>query len=158
MTLKEQLAIIKKHQESLPVHVVPIATDLDVDVYRASNWPDILSGMIKRRAVGSCKYDIYVNANHHEHRRRFTIAHELAHLILHKPSIGDGITDDALYRSGLSSRMEAQANRMAANILMPWELLEPWLERETIDIAELASVFNVSQSAMSIRLGVPYED
>ena len=31
----------------------------------------------------------------------------------------DGIVDDALFRSVLSNRTEAEANRLAANILMP---------------------------------------
>lgn len=85
------------------------------------------------------------------------VAHEVAHHVLHLDSIGDGITDDALYKSGLSNRQEAQANRLAADILMPWKLLDPLLDNGEANITELADIFLVSKSAMSIRLGVPYE-
>ena len=156
-TLAKQLEIIESHQKVAPVHVVPIAKDLGVDAYRAKNWPGNLSGMIRRDPDNEDRFANYVNASHPETRRRFTIAHELAHLILHKGLIGDGITDDALYRSGLSNKVEAQANRLAARILMPWELIDPMINEGKTDIETLAAAFNVSLSAMSIRMGVPYE-
>jgi predicted transcriptional regulator len=44
---------------------------------------------------------------------------------------------------------------MAADILMPWHLLRPILDRGESDIASLAERFKVSRDAMAIRLGVP---
>jgi len=117
------------------------------------SWPDSMSGMIRKEG-DDCK--IYVNKSHFETRRRFTIAHEIAHFILHKDLIGDGIVDDALYRSNLSNKIEAQANSFAAEILMPWDLLNKYLPTYN-NVSDLARIFNVSKSAMSIRLGVPYE-
>ena len=155
MTLEDKMKLITEHQTQPPVPVVTIAKALGLGVYRARGWPDELSGMIKRTDNGT--YNIYVNASHAKTRRRFTVAHEVAHYVLHRDSIGDGITDDALYRSGLSNRQEAQANRLAADILMPWKLLDPLLDNGEASIAELADIFLVSKSAMSIRLGVPYE-
>lgn len=157
MTLDDQMQVIKRHQGKAPVPVIRIAHALGLQVYRASRWPNGLSGMIKRIEDEGQEYNIYVNASHPETRRRFTIAHEIAHYILHRDSIGDGITDDALYRSGLSNRLEAQANRLAADILMPWTLLDPIIDEGNTDIPDLARIFNVSESAMSIRLGVPHE-
>jgi Zn-dependent peptidase ImmA (M78 family) len=153
MTLDTQLEIIKRFQTEPPVHVVPIAEALGLEVFKVPGWPDNLSGMI-RKEEDSC--NIYVNASHHIHRRRFTIAHEIAHFILHKDLIGDGIADDALYRSNLSNKIEAQANSFAADILMPWHLLNPLLA-QVDNISTLAELFHVSKSAMSIRLGFPYE-
>lgn len=65
---------------------------------------------------GTSGVAIYVNKGHHVNRRRFTTAHEIAHFILHQDFIGDGIADDGLYRSKLSNAMEAQANKLAADI------------------------------------------
>ena len=155
MTLDGQMQVIMRHQDKAPVPVVLIAKELGLSVYRVRGWPDDLSGMIKREEDGA--YNIYVNAGHANTRRRFTIAHEIAHYVLHRSSIGDGITDDALYRSGLSNYQEAQANRLAAQILMPWELIDPMIDQGVTNIEDLANAFNVSRSAMSIRLGVPYE-
>lgn len=156
-TLNEQLVIIRKHQIKPPVDLIAIARDLDLSIFRAKGWTDELSGMIKKAPDKPEHYNIYVNANHTENRRRFTIAHEMAHFILHRDLIGDGIVDDALYRSKLSNNIEAQANRQAADILMPFHLINPLIDSGITDIQNLAERFHVSASAMSIRLGVPYE-
>jgi predicted transcriptional regulator len=159
MNLSDYSQIIKRHQESAPVKVVPLARECGLEVYNNTALPNDISGMIRRDATmgGKAGYAVIVNGNHHAHRRRFTIAHEIAHFVLHRDLIGDGIQDDALYRSSLSGRVEAQANRFAAEILMPWDLLNPAITSGTNDVAELAQMFSVSKSAMSIRLGVPYE-
>lgn len=50
--------------------------------------------------------------------KRFTIAHEIAHLLLHRPILREGVTDDVLYRSPhLGGTQETEANKMAADIL-----------------------------------------
>jgi Zn-dependent peptidase ImmA (M78 family) len=159
LTVLDAQEVIRRHQRTVPVQVVPIAEDLGLKVYRQKNWPDNLSGMICRDADkgGSSGYAIFVNANHAETRRRFTIAHEIAHFALHRHLIGDGIKDDALYRSGLSGAIEAQANAMAADILMPWHLVNAEIASGHDTVPLLASVFKVSRSSMSIRMGVPYE-
>jgi len=76
--------------------------------------------------------------------------------VLHDTLIGDGISDDGLYRSGLRNTMEAQANQYAADILMPWDLVNRTIRKGVDDIKDLPKTLNVSGSAMSIRLGVPY--
>jgi len=78
---------------------------------------------------------------------------------LHEEFIGDGITDDILYRSEISDWKEAQANRLAADILMPDDLVSAWLDRARAlgveDITSyLAEKFEVSEGAMRIRLGL----
>ncbi len=159
LTVEQADKIIARYQSSPPVNVVAIAGDLGVKVYRLSNMHDSISGMIRRDKVrgGESEYAIFVNAEHSELRRRFTIAHEIAHFILHRDLIGDGIQDDVLYRSGLSGTIERQANKYAADILMPWDLVNAAVSRGNDSVEELAKIFQVSKSAMSIRLGVPYE-
>lgn len=87
-----------------------------------------------------------------------TAAHELAHLLLHREEIGSGIEDDVLYRSSLSDRREHQANRLAADILMPEALLtearEAAEEKGVGDVAlYLSDLFAVSEAAMRIKVG-----
>jgi Zn-dependent peptidase ImmA (M78 family) len=63
--------------------------------------------------------------------------------------------DDALYRSNLSTREEAEANRLAADILMPRHLIARYIKTYGFaDPGFLASTFKVSEAAMRIRLGV----
>ncbi len=152
----EQLKIIRRHQVEPPVNVVGIALDLGVEVFEDDKLPDHISGLLTHDDDG---YFIIVNASHHPNRKRFTVAHEIAHFIRHRHAIGDGIQDNALYRSHLSSRQETEANRLAADILMPWELISNLVESvPDPTVAFLASELKVSKSAMSIRLGVPLED
>lgn len=156
MTLKEALDVMERHHAGdLPVQTVNFAGDLGIPVYRVPNWANTISGMIKRTDDTEGGFSIYVNASHPVTRRRFTIAHECAHAMLHPELIGDGIVDDGLYRSGLSNSVEAQANRMAADILMPRSRLNELIQQGTTDVHSLAESFWVSEQAMAIRLGVP---
>ncbi len=93
---------------------------------------------------GNGEYAIYSNGKDPKVRRRFTYAHELAHFLLHKEHIGDGLRENPLFRSILSNQQEIEANKLAADILMPLPILN-----------ELAEIFDVSRSAMLIRLGIP---
>lgn len=140
-----------------PVNVLSIAKLFGIRVYRVPNWEDGLSGMIKMSEEdgGSSGYAIYVNAEHSEKRRRFTVAHEVAHFVLHKNLIGDGVVDDGLYRSGLSNLIEMEANNLAARILIPGVLLRKFLnDEENYSVEKLSEKFNVSPQAMAIRLRV----
>ncbi|MEM6372654.1 MAG: ImmA/IrrE family metallo-endopeptidase [Pseudomonadota bacterium] len=157
LTYPEQLAVIQRHQATAPVQTVTLASDLGLSVWHVPNWPDDLAGKIVRSADqgGASGYAIYVNKGHHVNRRRFTTAHEIAHFILHRQFIGDGLVDDGLYRSRLSNSMEAQANKLAADILMPRHLLNQQIANGVTTVAQLAAIFQVSESAMSIRVGAP---
>lgn len=156
--IAEKRAIVNSMLSVAPVQTVPLARMLGLEVYHTDAWTDDISGMILKSKDfgGESGYAIYVNAKHHVSRRRFTTAHEIAHYVLHEDQIGDGITDDALYRSELSGPIEAQANRYAADILMPWTLINQAMDSGLKSVADLAAHFQVSKSAMSIRLGVPY--
>lgn len=156
MVLDRQKEIIRERQRSAPVQMVPLANDFGIKVYKM-NWDrnSGLSGLIRRNPESPEEFEIYVNQNHSQQRRRFTIAHEIAHALLHPFEIGDGLQDDALLRSGLPQSIEFQANRMAADLLMPWHLLRPKLDSGATDVNWLAHEFDVSPQAMAIRLGVP---
>ncbi len=159
MTKSQCHEVIRGHQNDPPVQMIPIAEELGISVFRVKGWPDEVSGQIIRdpKDGGSRGYAINTNAGHAVTRRRFTIAHEIAHFVLHRHLIGDGIQDDALYRSGIGSPLEAEANRLAADILMPWHLVRGAIRGGSESVETLARRFHVSRSAMSIRLGVPWE-
>lgn len=151
------MSIIKKYQNSAPVDILAIANELKIKIYKSTGGIESLSGKIIKDSEmgGESGYAIFVNAKHIPERQRFTIAHEIAHYILHKDLIGDGIVDDALYRSGLSNKEEVMANKLAAEILLPWHLINLEMNEQNLTIPKLAEKFQVSISAMSIRLGIP---
>ena len=146
---------ILRRQEALPVRLSDLAKDLGVRLV-ASTLPAGVSGEIRPNEVGG--YVISVNRHDSARRQRFTVAHEIAHYLLHRDQIGQGITDDALYRSSLSDSREAEANRLAADILMPRGAIATAVakigavERDEL-VAKMADEFGVSEIAMRIRLG-----
>ncbi|MDE0104352.1 MAG: ImmA/IrrE family metallo-endopeptidase [Bryobacterales bacterium] len=153
----EHRLILARHQEAVPVNIKAIADDLGLKVHHTRDWSDDVSGQIVRsdRHGGSSGYAIFLNRRHSPNRKRFTLAHEIAHFLLHPQFIGDGIQHDGLYRSGLSTPLEVQANKMAAEILMPKTQLL-WAFHEGVnDVGDLAKRFRVSRAAMAIRLGIP---
>lgn len=151
MTWDEQNNIIKSNQSDYPVKIIKLANDLDISVYSTSFKNNISGAILKK----DNKYVIYINEKDNKNRQRFTIAHEIAHFLLHRDKIGDNLTDipsGIMYRSRLSNIYEKQANRLASEILIPFKLLRNLLIENTTDISKLANLFGVSKEAIRIRL------
>lgn len=146
--------IIEQHQDTAPVRLSQLARALGVPVKAATLGPGI-SGEIRPQDDG---FIIRINRHDPSKRQRFTVAHELAHFLLHADQIGaGGISDDVLYRSSLSDKREAQANRLAADILMPDNLVlasvDEAREKGVGDLVLfLAEQFSASEGAMRIKL------
>ena len=147
-------ARIDDFQKSLPgdpVNIVKLAESFGLEVWRAELSQGI-SGVIRKEGDG---YAIYANKNESSTRRRFTYAHELAHYFLHRDDIGDGLHENVLFRSHLNNDQEIQANKIAAEILMPMRMVSELAETKKYGVRELANIFGVSRSAMLLRLGIP---
>lgn len=149
--------------EDLPVPIERIAKSLGAKV-RSSPLDDELSGFVYIKQGVPI---IGVNALHHPNRQRFTIAHEVAHLHLHRDYITsevhvDKTFSEVLKRDGSSAsgtaRLEIEANQFAAALLMPSFMLEELLDESPIDIEdedsleEWARKFKVSKAALQYRL------
>jgi hypothetical protein len=150
--------VIAKHQQAAPVDVVGIANELGLRVWEMPSLPPTISGKIFRDPLngGESGFSIAVNASEHSTRKRFTIAHEIAHFILHRNHLESGdVVDDAMYRSKLTSQEETQANNLAAQILMPGQLIQALIKAGYTQPEQLAEKLEVSPTAMKIRLGVP---
>ena len=105
---------------------------------------------------------IGVNSSHPETRQRFTIAHELGHVLLHKEeSLHVDETASIRFRdeeSSLATKSdEIEANQFAAELLMPEHLVTEEIAKlpdadpeDAIPI--LAERFQVSEQAMTLRL------
>lgn len=137
------------------LHVAPVdlngmAGALGLSVVQDRSLPNEISGRIER--VGTDGFRITVNGRHPLNRRRFTLAHEIGHYVLHRDLIGDGITDDALYRSALNDDFERQANRFAADVLMPARLVREAFRAGIRSFVALAKHFLVSADAARIRM------
>ncbi len=148
--------------KSPPAPVEKIAKALGAQV-RFAPFDDELSGMVH---IKDGLPIIGVNALHHPNRQRFTIAHELGHLELHRDMITAAVHVDkafpALMRDSNSAtgmeKIEIQANQFAAALLMPCAMIREALAGRQFDIEdegpleELAKKFKVSKQALEYRI------
>ena len=142
-----------------PIPVDEVARTLGAQI-RYSPLEGELSGMTfreKNRVV------VGVNSLHHPNRQRFTIAHEIGHMLLHK---GKEIHIDRAFlvslRDAVSSQAvdqeEIDANRFAAELLMPRHMLIEDLKEREIDyenekdLRPIAAKYRVSLQALTFRL------
>ena len=118
-----------------------------------------MSGMLYREGP---RVVIGVNSAHAKTRQRFSIAHEIGHLLLHegRPMFidRDGRLDRRDEVSALGTDTEEiEANRFAAALLMPRPLLAEAVGRlhrngQAVSPEVLAKRFEVSVQAMEYRL------
>lgn len=146
---------------SPPIPVERIARDLGAHLTFEPFDRD-MSGMLFRDGD---RVIIGINSTHASVRQRFSIAHELGHLVLHE---GRPMFVDRTVRINFRDRdaahgtdqEEVEANNFAASLLMPREMLIGAMRRKvesknhdsTLLIQRLADDFNVSPQAMEYRL------
>lgn len=144
-----------------PIPVESIAKDLGIRLqFEPIEGKDEISGMLfkdgNRTIIG-------VNSAHPKTRQRFTIAHEIGHLLLHRGELFlDANISFRDSRSSLATdQEEIEANSFAAELLMPRELLKAEVQKRVIKygsvstdllLEELIVVFDVSKQAMEYRL------
>lgn len=147
--------ILLRFQQNAPVNVIGFAAALGINVWEL-HLPSNVSGKIWKDSQngGTSGFSIGVNASESFVRKRFTVAHECAHFLLHRNRITNELVEDTMYR-GLGGREEAQANKLAADILMPYPLIQKLMASGITDVDELAKALQVSGPAMRIRIGIP---
>lgn len=146
---------------SIPVDVFEIARQKGITVTPVNTLGEV-SGLF---VINDKMSHISYNANEPETRQRFTVAHELAHSLLHSKHIPLFVDkpEKIFYRNIDSSsgeyQMEREANAFAAALLMPNALLQGELKKSALDMDmasnltdHLAKRFNVSEQAMTFRL------
>ena len=148
-----------------PVGIEQLAIVMGLAV-RYETFEDAVSGFLLAKDSSGT---VFINKSHHPNRQRFTIAHEIGHYKLHFQSKERLFYDTkfSLYHRAKPTDNttatttpveEKEANIFASHILMPDSMLKKvFLERTNLfgdesDISLLASLFQVSEIAMSIRL------
>jgi Zn-dependent peptidase ImmA (M78 family) len=149
-----------------PVPVDRIAKGLGAQL-RFSPLDDELSGMIY---ISDGTPIIGINSLHHPNRQRFSIGHEVGHLVLHRKLISGKVHVDKEFRIQLptlnrdatsalgTDKIEIQANRFSAELLMPtaWFLqaiaTKPFDIDNEAPLEEIARKFKVSRQALDFRI------
>ena len=159
---------------TVPTDLDRVLASLTVHVHEEDMETDV-SGIL---IIKGEQRHILLNKTHGESRKRFTIAHELGHLMLHdddgKANVNgermfidhqirvyqraDSVATNSSKQSDslTTPEQETEANAFAAALLMPsHHVVRASLERDLFDeisVATLAKTFAVSDQAMSIRL------
>jgi Zn-dependent peptidase ImmA (M78 family) len=146
-----------------PVDVERVARHLGLKIAYAELGQDV-SGLLISKGATSV---IAVQAADAPNRKRFTIAHEIAHFHLRHQfepgehvhvDHGHAITPRNSHSSTGEDLKEIEANQFAACLLMPSRLVEARIKalRTTslrdFHVTLLANEFQVSEQAMTIRL------
>lgn len=146
--------------QSLPVDPAVLAKKLGIKVFSAPLKMD-LSGVLIRSS-GDVPL-IYVNENDAPARQRFSVAHEIGHYVLHSDLKGDFSdtrdeislnfrrTEESDDQDEARRRREIQANKFAASLLMPGEVLRRVIKKND-DLSDLAEIFGVSIAAIGYRV------
>jgi Zn-dependent peptidase ImmA (M78 family) len=141
-----------KNSTNLEINLEEIAQKQNIRIIEEI-LPDKISGFFYRK---NGNLAICINKDHGIHRKRFTLAHELGHHVLHSNEslhYDKNPSEEAIYfRSDVSSSEETEANHFAAELLMPQELVSKCIDNGITTIPDLADAFNVSEDAMNYRL------
>lgn len=160
---------------SAPINLDELVRILDVEVSHEFDFDRMgYSGRISWTEARDTA-EIWINPMDGEKRQRFTLSHELGHLFRHmipdyeNVELAEGFSDKPFqfHRDGTTSSVESEANKFAAELLMPSHLVRHHaseladehrnsngkigISRETF-ITRMADAFDVSSQAMEIRL------
>lgn len=145
-----------------PIPVEDIAASLGAQI-TYSNFKNEVSGLLIRHKNSIM---IGVHSKQTPARKRFTIAHEIGHLIMHEPDPNQHVHIDKLFQVHLRSKTsstaedvaEIEANAFAASLLMPRQMLWDDVDENLLDfedpklVRSLAEKYQVSTQAMTFRL------
>ena len=142
--------LISDYSLNPPIDLISICNDLGIKV-KEVDFDDDLSGMLAKKTI-------YISTNIHENRKRFTLAHELGHFLIHKKQDNSykGVRFRSEHISSQEKNEEREANHFASLLLMPTKFIKEELKdiKEFSEefILDLAKKYKVSSIAMTIRL------
>lgn len=119
-----------------------------------SERPDSFVAQMLRKASEKGlkeKYFIFINNQVPLVRKRFTIAHEIGHIVLKHFERSEFIY--VFHKGECQNYFEEEANLFAGELLVPYSFLKQAIFHYNIrDIHSLAKFFNVSEQVMSIKV------
>ena len=134
-----------------PVDLQVIVRAHGLEYEEVDTFPETVDAMIVQDGT---KVYAAVNAKHHIHRCRFSLAHELGHYFLHPDGMPEeGVTIDnppsEESEIGTKGPGEVEADLFAGELLVPLEMLKAHRGKS---IPELSKVFLVSEQVISIAI------
>jgi Zn-dependent peptidase ImmA (M78 family) len=161
--MDELQVILKARQFCRGIGITLIPVDLE-ELAAAANATIKVAGDLADDESGQTtqfkgKNIIIVNGSHREERQRFTVLHEIAHIILGLPSAhhGERLTTNTLLRYGRRPQEEIFCDVFAAECLLPYEFFVKDVGDLDISMAAvkaLAEKYRASMTATCSRFAV----
>ena len=171
---KQSYSILDDLINAIPVNIESLIRSAGIELDKNASQEKIRHG-VNRSNIGNIgeirkegdSYKILVLGSDHYYRKRFTMAHELGHFMLHQNKIDKlgSIADNDSYRDSehldqMTQEEEREANAYAAKILMPEDVIKKVFADakinhngdEEVIIDEMSKMFQVSKHAMGLRL------
>ena len=149
-----------QHVSVSELYTLATANNLETDPINIKGLAKALGLKIKPRILAEetsghlekidNEWVVTVNLLHHPRRQRFTLAHEIAHYILHRDR-SDSFIDGKFFRSDEKNPMEREADSFAAELLMPEAEFRNFVKSESSTVEDIANHFEVSSLAVRIR-------
>ncbi len=124
-----------------------LATEMGIDVHEGP-----ISGCDGWVLSGPAGVLIRLNSGASKNRRRFTLAHELGHLLLGVPTVVGETVYDSLKSNDAEER---QVNELASELLLPKSIVQQALPSTPVvaeQLRKLARKANISELAVAIRV------
>jgi hypothetical protein len=141
---------IKNAPVSLRVIIGHLQKEYDLGVYPNSSFSDQLSAIlvtVQDESLAIRRDEIHFNQNHSWHRKRFSIAHEIGHLLFNTSHSEAG---SGFYEA--KSPSETEANQFASELLMPLKFIKVDLKVSGVTVDDLAWKYIVSKEAMGWKI------
>lgn len=142
--------LVNNDMYNIPVDPIKIAKTYDIDVYEGK-LDNKIAGAI-RYYKDKNKFEILVNKSNPMTKKRFTIAEELGYYILHEDKLKMEEVHINLIDKTINEE-EKEVEYFAGALLVNKTLLEN-VYNSNSTILELAQLFKVSISSMTLRLNV----
>ncbi len=150
--LRPSASDVRERADHHGIHLIPLDIKRTIEMYGLiiSREPmeDDISGYLERRGDD---WIIGVNTFHHPRRQRFTLAHELAHYLLHRGEQTRFVDTAFLRRDINSDPMEREADRFAGELMMPESDFRSAVQEGLRNVSDLANRFGTSQIAIRVR-------
>ncbi|HEV8407793.1 MAG TPA: ImmA/IrrE family metallo-endopeptidase [Sphingomicrobium sp.] len=133
--LRARALVNKVAPGSLPVVLEPYASEVDAKIKIDKSLSDDEDGYSMQLPNG--KFGICVNGNQKPERQRFTICHELAHIVLGLPSDHAGSPSWSYSKRHPN---EILCDVFAAELLLPYKLFKPFVDDADYSLATISSL------------------
>jgi hypothetical protein len=160
--MDELIAVVRAREfvRQAGITMIPIEIDRYLKAAKATyrvrdDFPDDVSGNTAPIAGRHC---IFVNGKHSLERQRFTILHEIAHIVLGLRSVHESlISSAALLSYAKRPAEEICCDAFAAECLLPYNLFKKDVDRRIVgfeSVASLATHYQASLTCTGSRFAV----